>query len=155
MFPATLLCVSHRPMFMCFRLHLFVCPLNMLEPAQIRRPNLPGSGWPEPGRKILAHRLASETDPFGHNLTWPSRTKSRAGRMCKHRSDSDPIMMIRAIFSAGKKQPIRRIRQIGSGPIPAGRNGHNWPDPKRVRAGSGMFTGCPCSRFRRPLFVFR
>ena len=46
--------------------------------------------------------------------------------------------------------PANRIR-----PVPVGRNGHNWPDPKRIRAGSGMFTGCPCDRFRRPLFVFQ
>ena len=52
----------------------------MLEQARIRPPNRHGSGWPEPGRKILANRLASGTDPFGQNLTSPPRTKSDPDR---------------------------------------------------------------------------
>ena len=34
---------------------------------------------PEPGPMILAHQLASGPDPFGHNPTWPSRTKLDPG----------------------------------------------------------------------------
>ena len=73
--------------------------------------------WPDPGRMILAHRLASRPDAFGQTLTRPFR--------------SDP----------------GRMREVGSGIydlgpfwLHAGRNDHNW-QPKRFRIGSGMFTG--------------
>ena len=35
----------------------------------------------ETGPMILAHRLASRPDPFGHDRTWPSRVKSDSGRL--------------------------------------------------------------------------
>ena len=69
--------VFHRP-FLCryrpkevvrFVLSLVITnPVNMPDPIRIRS----GSGgkhWPEAGRMILAHRLASGPDPFGQNLT--------------------------------------------------------------------------------------
>ena len=41
-----------------------------------------GKHWPEVGRMILAHRLASGPDPFGQNLTQSARTKSVPGWFC-------------------------------------------------------------------------
>ena len=38
-----------------------------------------GKHWPEAGRMILAHRLASVPDPFGQNLTQPEQNRIRAG----------------------------------------------------------------------------
>ena len=53
-------------------------PVNMPDPILIRS----GSGgkhWPEAGRKILAHRLASGPDPFGQKLTQSASTISDSG----------------------------------------------------------------------------
>ena len=125
------------------------------------------------GRNRAAHRLASGLDPFGHNLTWPPRTKSDPGQLCfartgpeekcrmwsgsvsleegriwlrsgqtgrmyKNGSNSDPIMMIWATSSAKKK--YKKIIRSGSGKsdpgrfwLAASRNGHNWPQPNRIR----------------------
>ena len=55
--------------------------LNMPDPIRIRY----GSAqkhWPEAGRMILAHWLASGPDPFGPNLTQSARTKSDPGWFC-------------------------------------------------------------------------
>ena len=55
--------------------------LNMPDPIRNRY----GSAqkhWPEAGRMILAHWLASGPDPFGPNLTQPDRTKSDPGWFC-------------------------------------------------------------------------
>ena len=44
-----------------------------------------GSAWkhlPEVGRMILAHQLASGSDPFGQNLTQSARTKLDPGWFC-------------------------------------------------------------------------
>ena len=41
-----------------------------------------GKHWPEAGRMVLAHRLASGPDPFGQNLTQSARTKSDPGWFC-------------------------------------------------------------------------
>ena len=41
-----------------------------------------GKHWPEAGRMIFAHRLASGPDPFGQNLTQSTRTKSDPGWFC-------------------------------------------------------------------------
>ena len=57
------------------------CPENMQDPIQIRS-RLAGKHWPEAGRMILAHRLASGPDPFGQNLTQSARTKSDPGWFC-------------------------------------------------------------------------
>ena len=53
-------------------------PVNMPDPIRIRS----GSDrkrWPEAGRMILAHRLASGPDPFGQNLAQSASTKSGPG----------------------------------------------------------------------------
>ena len=50
-------------------------------PAMIRfQSRLAGKHWPEADLMILAHRLASRPDPFGQNLTRPSR--SDPGQFC-------------------------------------------------------------------------
>ena len=41
-----------------------------------------GKHWPEAGRMILAHQLASGLDPFGQKLTQSARTKSDLGWFC-------------------------------------------------------------------------
>ena len=76
--------------------------------------------------------------------------------MYKNRSDSDPIVNIRGTSGSEKEKEkntasdleLNRMWEIGSGKydparfrLLAGRNDHNWPKPKRLRAGSGMFTG--------------
>ena len=55
---------------------------------------------------------------------------------------TDPIMMIRATSRTRKKSPDpdpNRMWENVSGKsdparfrLPAGRNGHNWPDPERI-----------------------
>ena len=55
--------------------------VNMLDPIRIRS-GLAGKHWPEAGRMILAHRLASGPDPFGQNVTQSARTKSDPGWFC-------------------------------------------------------------------------
>ena len=50
-------------------------PVNMPDPIRIRS-GLGGKHWPEAGRMILAHWLASGPDPFGQNLTQSARTTS-------------------------------------------------------------------------------
>ena len=50
-------------------------PVNMPDPTRIRSGSA-GKHWPEAGRMILAHWLASGPDPFGQNLTQSDRTKS-------------------------------------------------------------------------------
>ena len=57
------------------------CPVNMLDPICIRS-RLAGKHWPEAGRMIPAHWLASGPDPFGQNLTLSARTKSDLGWFC-------------------------------------------------------------------------
>ena len=53
-------------------------PVNIMDPICIRS-GLAGKHWPEAGRMILAHRLASGPDPFGQNVTQSARTKSDPG----------------------------------------------------------------------------
>ena len=50
----------------------------MPDPIRIRSGSA-GKHWPEAGRMILAHRLASGPDPFGQNLTQSARTKTGPG----------------------------------------------------------------------------
>ena len=47
--------------------------VNMPDPIRIRSGSA-GKHWPEAGRMILAHRLASGPDPFGQNLTQSAKT---------------------------------------------------------------------------------
>ena len=65
-------------------------PVNMPDPICIRAGSA-GKRWPEAGRMILAHWLASGPDPFGllpdrirlaQNLTQSARTKSDPGWFC-------------------------------------------------------------------------
>ena len=56
-------------------------PVNMPDPIRIRS-GPGGKHWPEAGRMILAHRLASGPDPFGQNLTQSARTKPIPGWFC-------------------------------------------------------------------------
>ena len=58
-----------------------VYPVNMPDPIRILLGSA-GQHWPEAGRMILAHRLASGLDPFGQNLTPSARTKSDPGWFC-------------------------------------------------------------------------
>ena len=53
----------------------------MPDPIRIRSGSA-GKYWPEVGRMILAHWLASGPDPFGQNLTQSARTKSDPGSFC-------------------------------------------------------------------------
>ena len=53
-------------------------PVNIPDPIRIRS-RLAGKHWPEAGRMIPAHWLASGPDPFGQNLTLSARTKSDLG----------------------------------------------------------------------------
>ena len=62
-------------------------PVNMPDPIGIRS-GLGGKHWPEAGRMISAHRLASGPDPFGQNLTQSARTKSDPGWFCTRLSGS-------------------------------------------------------------------
>ena len=57
------------------------CPVNMPDPIRVRSGSA-GKHWPEAGRMIVAHRLASGLDPFGQNLTQSDRTKSDPGWFC-------------------------------------------------------------------------
>ena len=50
----------------------------MPDPIRIRSGSA-GKRWPEAGRMIPAHRLASGPDPFGQNLAQSARTKSDPG----------------------------------------------------------------------------
>ena len=60
-----------------------LCPVNMPNPIRIRSGYRPArKRWPEAGPMVLAHRLSSGTDPFGHSLTKPSRTKLYPGLFC-------------------------------------------------------------------------
>ena len=54
-------------------------------PCKHARPNLHPVSWKqwlEAGQMILAHWLASGSDPFGQNMTQSARTKSDAGWFC-------------------------------------------------------------------------
>ena len=62
-------------------------PINMPDPIGIRS-GLGGKHWPEAGRMISAHRLASGPEPFGQNLTQSARTKSDPGWFCTRLSGS-------------------------------------------------------------------
>ena len=53
----------------------------MPDPIRIRSGSA-GKHWPEAGRMILAHWLASGPDPFGQNLTQSARNKSDPGWFC-------------------------------------------------------------------------
>ena len=110
MFPATVVCVPSK--------HAGTGPDPSIEPDRKR---LVGTG-----PKILAHRLAFRNGSVWPQPDMPSRTKQETGRMCKNRSDSDPIMMIRATSSAGKN-----IRSGGSGKS----------DPARFRLAATAITG--------------
>ena len=58
-----------------------IVPINMPDPIRIRS-GLGGKHWPEAGRMISAHRLASGPDPFGQNLTQSARNKPDQGWFC-------------------------------------------------------------------------
>ena len=170
----------------------------MPDPIRIRYGSA-GKHWPEAGRMILAHRLASGPDPFGQNLTQSARTNSDPGWFCTilsgtsaekrnrvwkwetgsgivascqkpgqkipahqlasrpdafgqtrtrtSRSDPGRFCTIWSIPSLEKTE-LKRMREVGSGIysparfwLHAGRNDQNWPEPKRFRIWSAMFTG--------------
>ena len=70
-----------RPLVFSLRFNSVSFPVNMPDPIRIRS----GSAWqhwPEAGRMIVAHWLASGPDPFGQNLTQSARTKSDPGWFC-------------------------------------------------------------------------
>ena len=60
----------------------------MPDPIRIRSGSA-GKHWPEAGRMILAHLLASGPDPFCQNLTQSARTKSDPGWFCTVLSGTD------------------------------------------------------------------
>ena len=53
-------------------------PVNMPDPI-CSRSGSAGKYWPEAGRMILAHWLASGPEPFGQNVTKSARTKADPG----------------------------------------------------------------------------
>ena len=53
----------------------------MSDPIRIRSGSA-GKHWPEAGRVILAHELASGPDPVGPNLIQSARTQSDPGWFC-------------------------------------------------------------------------
>ena len=55
-----------------------IVPINMPDPIRIRS-GLGGKHWPEAGRMISAHRLASGPDPFGQNLTLVGQNQIGSG----------------------------------------------------------------------------
>ena len=55
----------------------------MPDPIRIRAGSA-GKHWPEAGRVILAHWLASGPDPFGQNLTQSARSKSDPSGLVSH-----------------------------------------------------------------------
>ena len=63
------------------KLQCTTLPVNMPDPIRIRTGSA-GMHWPEAGRMIAAHWLASGPDPFGQNPTQPARTKSDQGWFC-------------------------------------------------------------------------
>ena len=78
-------------------------PVNTLDLICIRSRS-GGKHWPEVGRMILAHRLASGPDPFGQNLTQSARTKSDLGWFCTVLSGS----------SVGEQNQVQKS-ETGSG----------------------------------------
>ena len=56
-------------------------PVNMPDPIRIRS-GLVWKHWPEAGRMVLAHRLASRSDLFGQSLTQLSRAERGPGWFC-------------------------------------------------------------------------
>ena len=101
-------------------------PVNMPDPIRIRS----GSAWqhwPEAGRMILAHRLASGPDPLGQTLTQSARTKSDPGWFC--------TIIIRDV--CGRTEPSLKVGNR-SGPddshTPACRfrTGSVGPNPSRI-----------------------
>ena len=64
-----------------------------------------GKHWPEVGRMILAHRLASGPDPFDPNLTQSARTKPDPGWFCTILSGS----------SVDERNRVKKS-ETGSGP---------------------------------------
>ena len=63
------------------QLKLKTTPVNMLDLIRIRSRS-DGKRWPEAGRMILAHRLASGPDLCGQNLRQAARTKLDLGWFC-------------------------------------------------------------------------
>ena len=151
----------------------YTSPVNVLDPIRIRSVSA-GKHWPEAGRMILAHWLASGPDPFGQNLTQSARTKSDPGWFCtilsgasaeernrvwKWETDSGPVVscqipgpMIPAHRLASKpdafgQNPDQTI-QIGSGPVVYSMtHAFFWKtELKRMReVGSGIYTIRPDS----------
>ena len=80
-------------------------PVNMPDPICIR-PGSAGKHWPEAGRMIIAHQLASGPDPFGQNLTQLARTKSDPGWFC----------LILSGMSAEERNRVSKW-ETGSGPV--------------------------------------
>ena len=91
-------------------------------------------GWPEPGLTILAHQLASGSDPFGHNRTWPSRTKSDLGRLRFARTGPVAFCQNRAGSVLPETVPMILAHRLASGPDPFGPN-RTWPS--RIKSDSG------------------
>ena len=73
--------LTGRPSVVCCVLSAEPSPVNMLDLIGIRSGSA-GKHWPEMGRMIVAHRLASGPDLFGQNLTQSARTKWDPGWFC-------------------------------------------------------------------------
>ena len=83
----------------------------MPDPIRIRAGST-GMHWPEAGRVILVHRLASGPDAFGQNLTQSARTKwiwagfsqYYPGRLWKNGAESESGKLV-----AGRLRPARNL----------------------------------------------
>ena len=76
-----------------------------------------GKHWPEAGRMILAHQLASGLDPFGQKLTQSARTKSDLGWFCTVLSGS----------SVDKQNWVQKL-ETGSGLVASCQKLETGPD---------------------------
>ena len=90
-----------------------------------------GKQWPEAGRMILAHRLASGPDPSGQNLTRSARTKLDLGWFCTILSGTSVEERNRVskwetgsgpVASCQKPGPMIHAQQLASRPDAFGQN---------------------------------
>ena len=111
------------------------------------RPGSAGKHWPEVGRMIIAHRLASGPDPSGQNMTQSARTKSDPGWFC-------------TILSGTSVEERNRVWkwETGSGPVASSRTrrflhtnllpgqmrfAKPWPGhPDRIQVGFAQYNPC-------------
>ena len=89
-----------------------IVPINMPDPIRIRS-GLGGKHWPEAGRMISAHRLASGPDPFGQNLTQSARNKPDQGWFCTILSGSSVAERNRVKKSETGDRPDASCQKLG------------------------------------------